>query len=140
MPHLLPTLPTPTLYLSFLFVCFWLGWVFVAVCSLSLVVVSGICSPGACRGFSLRWRPLLWSTSSRARGLQELRLLRSCRTWLSCPIACGITLDQGSNPYPLHCKVDSQPLDRQGSPCFILIGTYLHLICYAAAAAAAWWL
>lgn len=77
MPHLLPTLPTPTLYLSFLFVCFWLGWVFVAVCRLSLVVVSGIYSPGACTGFSLRWRPLLWSTSSRARGLQELRLLIS---------------------------------------------------------------
>ena len=25
-------------------------------------------------------------------------------------------LDQGSNPSPLHCKVDSLPLDYQGSP------------------------
>ena len=24
--------------------------------------------------------------------------------------------DQGSNPRPLHCKVNSQPLDHQGSP------------------------
>ena len=26
---------------------------------------------------------------------------------LSCPTACGIFLDQGSNPCPLHCKADS---------------------------------
>ena len=26
---------------------------------------------------------------------------------LSCPAACGIFLDQGSNPLPLHCQVDS---------------------------------
>ena len=26
---------------------------------------------------------------------------------LSCPGACGIFLDQGSNPCPLHCKADS---------------------------------
>ena len=35
---------------------------------------------------------------------------------LSCPEACGIFPDQGSNLYPLHCKVDSQPLGHQGSP------------------------
>ena len=27
--------------------------------------------------------------------------------WLSCPGACGIFLDQGSNPRPLHCRTDS---------------------------------
>ena len=35
---------------------------------------------------------------------------------LSCSVACGILLDQGSNPYPLHRQVDSQPLRHQGSP------------------------
>ena len=35
---------------------------------------------------------------------------------LRCPEACGIFPDQGSNLYPLHCRVDSQPLGHQGSP------------------------
>ena len=56
----------------------------------------------------------LWSTGSRARGLS------SCCTWaqqLCCADSvCGIFQDQGSNWCPLHCKVDSQPLDHQGSP------------------------
>ena len=35
---------------------------------------------------------------------------------LSCSTACGIFLDQGSNPRPLHWQADSQPLRHQGSP------------------------
>ena len=35
---------------------------------------------------------------------------------LSCSAACGIFLDQGSNPHSLHWQVDSQPLCHQGSP------------------------
>ena len=35
---------------------------------------------------------------------------------LSCPEACGIFPDQGSNPRLLHWQVDSKPLDNQGSP------------------------
>ena len=35
---------------------------------------------------------------------------------LSCPMACGIFLDQGLNLCPLHRQVDSFPLDHQGSP------------------------
>ena len=31
---------------------------------------------------------------------------------------------QGSNPYPLHCKVDSLPLDRQGGPWVFYIYIY----------------
>ena len=34
----------------------------------------------------------------------------------TCPVACGIFPDQGSNPHPLHWKADSLPLDHQGSP------------------------
>ena len=35
---------------------------------------------------------------------------------LSCPEACGIFPDQGSNPWHLHGKEDSEPQDHQGSP------------------------
>jgi len=35
---------------------------------------------------------------------------------LSCPAACVIFPDQGSNPSPLHWQVDSLPLDHQGNP------------------------
>ena len=33
--------------------------------------------------------------------------------WLSCPMACGIFLDQGLNPCLLHWQVDSLPLSPQ---------------------------
>ena len=33
----------------------------------------------------------------------------------SCPLACGIFLDQGLNPCPLHWQVNLQPLDHQRS-------------------------
>ena len=35
---------------------------------------------------------------------------------LSFSAVCGILLDQGSNPCPLHWQADSSPLRRQGSP------------------------
>ena len=35
--------------------------------------------------------------------------------------ACGILLDQGLNPHPLHWQVDSQPLRHQGSPCSVIL-------------------
>ena len=43
---------------------FWLHWVFVAACRLSLVAVSGGYSSLWCAGFSLQWLLLLWSTGS----------------------------------------------------------------------------
>ena len=57
------------LYL-FILLVFWLRWVFVAVCGLSLVAASGGHSSLRCAGFSLRWPLLLQSTGSRAHGLQ----------------------------------------------------------------------
>ena len=35
---------------------------------------------------------------------------------LSCSLACGIFLGQGSNPCLLHWQADSYPLCHQGSP------------------------
>ena len=50
---------------------FWLHWVFVTVCRLSLVVASGGYSSLWCAGFSLRWLLLLRSTGSRRAGFNS---------------------------------------------------------------------
>ena len=76
----------------------WLHWVFVAVCGLSLAVVSGDCSLVVVHGFSLQQLLLLHKTGFVVHGLGM---------WFSCPMACGIFLNQGSNPCPLHWQVDS---------------------------------
>ena len=113
------------IYLS---IYFWLHWVFIAACRLSLVATSRVYSSLQCAGFSLQWLLLLWSTGSRRAGFS------SCGTWasvvwhmgsvvvtrgiqsagsvvvmhgLSCSTACGIFPDQGSNLCPLHWQADS---------------------------------
>ena len=48
-----------------LFIYFWPRWVFIVVCGLSLVVVSGGYSLLWCMGFSLQWLLLLRSTGFR---------------------------------------------------------------------------
>ena len=46
----------------------------------------------------------------------RLSLVMACGV-SSCHTACGIlVLHQGSNLHPLHWKVESKPLDHQGSP------------------------
>ena len=80
---------------------FWLHWVFVAACQFSLVVVRGAvlcCGARAshCSGFSCCGARTLgtWTSVVVAHGL-------------GCSVACGIFLDQVSNPCPLHWQVDS---------------------------------
>ena len=51
--------------LFYLFIYFWLRWVFVVACGLSLVAASGGYSSLWWAGFSLRWLLLLRSTGSR---------------------------------------------------------------------------
>ena len=53
-----------------LFIYFWLCWVLVAACWLSLVAASRGYSSLRCTGFSLRWL-LLWSTGSRGVGFSS---------------------------------------------------------------------
>ena len=98
-----------------------LHWVLVAVDGLSLVVASRGYSLLQCADFSLQWFHLLQSTGFRctgslvevcdsgARRLQEFQLAGSVVVahGLSCFVACGILLDQGSNPCSLHWQVDS---------------------------------
>ena len=73
---------------------FWLCWIFVDAHGLSLRVMSGHLTEVASR--------------CRARAL-ECRLC-SCGVW------CMGSLDQRSNPCPLHWQADSKPLDQKESP------------------------
>ena len=57
-------------FLRFIYCVFWLWWVFIAACRLSLVVVSRGCSLLPFSGFSLWWLLLLQSTGSRHGGLE----------------------------------------------------------------------
>ena len=77
---------------------------------LCLVVASGGCSSLRCAGFSLRWLLLLRSTGSRCTGFSSCGSRASVvveHGLISCSAACGIFLDQGSNPRPLHWQADS---------------------------------
>ena len=101
----------------------------------SLVAVSRGCSLLLWdAGFSLEWLLLLWSTGSRTGRLQQLRhmgpevVARGLENTgsivvahrLSCSVAFGVFLDQGSNLYLLHWQVDSLPCSHQGTPSFLL--------------------
>ena len=70
-----------SLNLFFKFIYFWLHWVFVTVCRLSLVVASGGCSSLRCAGFSLRWLLLLQITGSRHGGFSSCGT-RGQQLWL----------------------------------------------------------
>ena len=116
---------SPWLFFFFFFnkfIYFWLRWVFIAACRLSLVAVSGSYSLLPCVGFSLEWLLLLRSTGSRLAGSVVVppRLQSTgsvvVAPGLSCSAACGIFPDQDSNPCPLHWQADSSPLLHQGSP------------------------
>ena len=63
-----------------------------------------------CASLSLSRPLLLRSTASRRAGSVIVAHGPSCSA------ACGIFLDQGPNPCPLHRQADSQPLRHQGSP------------------------
>ena len=64
-------------------------------------------------GLSLLWPLPLRSTVSGRAGSAVMAHGRSRSA------ACGIFLDQGTNPCPLHQQADSQPLRHQGSPQYI---------------------
>ena len=59
------------IYLFIYLIYFWLHWVFLAACVLSLVAASGGYSSLHCVGFSLHWLFLLRSTGSRHAGFRS---------------------------------------------------------------------
>ena len=75
---------------------FWLCWVFVAACRVSLLAVNGGYSLLQSKIFSLWWLLLLRSTGSRYQGSVVVAY------GLNCFEACGVFLDQGSNSCPLR--------------------------------------
>ena len=114
----------------------WLHWVFVAACGFLLAAKSrGYSLVVVCR-LLISVAFLLWSMGSRHVGSVVVALglcscgswgPRMCRLWqlcrvgsvvvyeLSCPAACRIFLDQGSNLCPLHWQADFYPLYHLGS-------------------------
>ena len=60
-------------------------------------------------------------------GLQSTGSVVVAQGLISCPVACGIFLDQGLNPRLLHWQADSLPLNHQGLPlsCAFSIAVYL---------------
>ena len=82
-------------------------------CARALVAVSGGYSSLQCTGFSLQWLLCCGARDLGARTSVVVALrLHSCGSRaLECRLsscgACGIFLDQGSNPCPLHWQVDS---------------------------------
>ena len=94
----------------FIFACARLGlhcctWAFCS-CAQGLLELQ-------CEGFFLRW--LLVAE----HGLQGAGSAVVAHR-LSCPVACGIFPDQGSNQYPLHFKADSLITGPPGKPCSFL--------------------
>ena len=84
---------------------------------LSLGEVSGDYPLGAVCRLLIAVASLAVEHGARARGLQSLWDTGSVVVvLLSCPSACGILLDQGSNLCLLHWQVDSSPLDHRGRP------------------------
>ena len=81
----------------YLFIYFWLCWVFVAACGLSLVAVSRGYSSLQCAGLSLQSRALgTWALAVEAHGLSSCGSLALEHRLSSC----------GSRAYLLHCMWD----------------------------------
>ena len=102
-----------TLYPSPIFkkcIYFSLHQVLVAARGLSLVVASGGYSLVAEHGLLIVMASL--TAEHRFVSLVQVVVVHG----LSCPVVCGLLLDQGLNLCPLHWQVDAQPLDHWGSP------------------------
>ena len=85
----------------YLLVSFWLCWVFTAVPGFSLAEPSRSCSPVAVHGLVFAVVSLL---RLRFQGAWASVVAAHRLGWLT---ACGISLDQESNPHPLGWQVDS---------------------------------
>ena len=98
----------------YLFTYFWLCWVFVATCRLSLVATSGEYSLLQCAGFSLQWLLLPWSTGSRAQTQELWHIGLVVAPWALWDLP-GLGID------PQPRQADSLLLDHQGSPVLWLL-------------------
>ena len=113
----------------FYFIYFWLHWVFVAACGLSLVAASGGYSSLRCTGFSLRWLLLLRSMGSRHAGFS------SCGAWAlesrlsSCGARAQLLRGKCNLPGPqmepaspaLSGRFLLPAIEPPGSPCTVIL-------------------
>ena len=95
------------------------GYSLAVVCGLLIAMPSLILelsSALGCVGFSRysAWAQYLWLLGSRAQ--TSIVVTHG----VSYAIACGIFPDQGSNPCPLHWRIDPLPLSYQGNPANLL--------------------
>ena len=86
---------------------FWLHWVFVAACRLSLVVVSRGYSSLWCAGFSLWWLLLLRSTGSWCAGFS------SCGTWAQFLWRMGLVAPQHLGSSRTRARIRVPCIGRQ---------------------------
>ena len=100
----------------FIFI-FWLCWILVAVCGLSLVAQSKGCSLVVVHGHLIAVASLVAQHRLWTHGFQQLQHAGSVVVahGLSCSTACGIFLDERLNQSPLHWQADSYPPCQQGS-------------------------
>ena len=80
---------------------FWLYWVFVAACGLSLAATGEDCSAAVVRGLLT-----VGASLAEKHGLQ-VHGLSSCSAWLGYPVARATSPAWASNPCPLHGQADS---------------------------------
>ena len=105
-----------------LYYCVWLSLVALSG-SYSFTVASHCSSFSCCRAWALG----IWASVVKAHGLSSCGLwalehwLSSFGTWaFSWSMACGIFLNQGLNPCPLHWQAHSYVLQHQESPLITL--------------------
>ena len=108
---------SPTLVIAcfFIYLYFWLCWVFIAACGLSLVAASRGYSSLQCAGFSLQWLLLLWSTGSRRTGFSSCGT-RAQQLWLMGSRAQAQKLWRTGLVAPWHVG-SSQTRARTRVPC-----------------------
>lgn len=107
------------LLLFWSFICFWSCWVFIAVRLFSSCGAWGSHRSGLCCGAVSIERRADFSGCGACAQYVASRLWSTGAIvgahGRSCSMACGIFLDQRSNPCLLHRQVDSFPLNHQGN-------------------------
>ena len=108
---------------------FWLRWVSIAECKLSLVAVSRGSSPLLCTGLSCH----------RAQALGCIGFISCSRVLLVVPLHVGSSRISEQTHVPCTGRRDSYPLSHQGSPC-LWIFSFFFFFMIAILAGVRWYL
>lgn len=113
--------------------CFRPCWASCCVC-LSLLAPGEGCPRAVCRLLTAAPPPAVERAPGCTGSVLVASVLWSAHSTLaahrfSCPAACGIVSDWGSDPWLLHQLVDPEPLSHLGSPSFPLNTCNGYLLC-----------